>query len=91
MLILEDFDKTKGPKKIMSQHYPKSFTKDNALVIAGQVLTSLTGLILMPIVIKAAGVTIYGGFVLLSLLLGIVFGISSLGTGFRAQRFLPAT
>ena len=75
----------------MSHHYPKSFTKDNVLVIAGQVLSSITGLILIPIVIKVAGVTIYGGFVLLSSLLGIVFGISSFGAGFRAQRFLPAT
>ena len=44
----------------------------------------------MPIIIKTVGVTIYGGFVLLSSILGIVFGISSFGAGFKAKRFMPS-
>jgi O-antigen/teichoic acid export membrane protein len=43
----------------------------------------------MPIIIKTVGVSIYGGFVLLSSILGIAFGLSSFGAGFRAKRFLP--
>lgn len=44
----------------------------------------------MPIIIKSVGITIYGGFVLLTSILGIAFGISSFGAGFRAQRFMPS-
>jgi O-antigen/teichoic acid export membrane protein len=50
----------------------------------------MKGIILMPIIIKTVGVTIYGGFVLFSSILGIAFGISSFGTGFRAKRFMPS-
>jgi len=75
----------------MSRSYPRSFIKDNATVIGGHILIYMKGIILMPIIIKTVGVTIYGGFVLFSSVLGIVFGISSFGAGFRARRFLPAT
>jgi O-antigen/teichoic acid export membrane protein len=75
----------------MPQSYSRSFIKDNAVVIAGHILVYMKGIILMPIIIKTVGVTIYGGFVLLSSVLGIVFGISSFGAGFRTRRFLPAT
>ncbi len=50
----------------------------------------MKGIILMPIIIKTVGVTIYGGFILLSSILGIVFGISSFGAGFKAKRFMPS-
>ena len=75
----------------MPQSYSRSFIKDNTIVIAGHILVYMKGIILMPIIIKTVGVTIYGGFVLLSSVLGIVFGISSFGAGFRARRFLPST
>jgi len=75
----------------MPESYTKSFIKDNSIVIVGVALVYMKGIILMPIIIKTVGVTIYGGFVLLSLILGIIFGISSFGTGFRAKRFLPST
>lgn len=68
----------------------RSFVKDNAVVIGGHTLIYLKGIILMPIIVKTVGVTIYGGFVLLTSILGIAFGISSLGAGFRANRFLPS-
>ena len=74
----------------MSQSYSKSFVKDNAIVIGSHSLICMKGLILMPIIIKTVGVTIYGGFVLLLSLFSIIFGISSFGTGFKAKRFLPA-
>jgi len=68
----------------------RSFIKDNAIVIVGHIMVYMKGIILMPIIIKTVGVTIYGGFVLLSSVLGIVFGISSFGAGFRAKRFMPS-
>ena len=74
----------------MPQSYSRSFIKDNAIVIAGHILVYMKGIILMPIIIKTVGVTIYGGFVLFSSLLGIFFGISSFGAGFRAKRFMPS-
>ena len=73
------------------ESYSKSFLRDNAIVIVGTALVYMKGIILMPIIIKTVGVTIYGGFVLLSSILGIVFGISSFGAGLRARRFLPST
>lgn len=75
----------------MTQSYYRSFIKDNTVVIIGHILVYMKGIILMPIIIKTVGVTIYGGFVLLSSILGIIFGISSFGAGFRAKRFLPST
>ncbi len=75
----------------MTKPYYRSFIKDNSTIIIGNMLVSLKGIILMPIIIKTVGVTVYGGFVLFMSLLGIVFGISSFGAGFRAQRYLPST
>ena len=74
----------------MSQSYSRSFIKDNSIVIVGHMLVYMKGIILMPIIIKTMGVTIYGGFVLLLSVFGIVFGISSFGAGFRAKRFMPS-
>ncbi len=74
----------------MPQSYSRSFIKDNSIVIVGHILVYMKGIILMPIIIKTVGVTIYGGFVLFSSLLGIFFGISSFGAGFRAKRFMPS-
>lgn len=75
---------------VMPQSYSRTFVKDNAVVIFGHMLVYMRGIILMPIIIKTVGVTIYGGFVLLSSVLGIVFGISSFGAGFKAKRFMPS-
>lgn len=74
----------------MVKSYYRSFINHNAVVIGGHVLVYLKGIILMPIIIKTVGVEIYGGFVLLTSILGIAFGISSFGAGFRAQRFMPS-
>lgn len=68
----------------------RSFIKDNAVVITGHILVYMKAIILIPLIIKSVGVTVYGGFVLLTSLVGIVFGLSSLGVGYRAKRFLPS-
>jgi len=75
--------------RLMTKSYSKLFVKDNAIVIVGHILIYMKGIILMPIIIKSVGVTIYGGFILLTSILGIAFGISSFGAGFRAKRFMP--
>lgn len=45
----------------------------------------------MPIIIKTVGVTIYGGYILLISAIGFIFGISSLGVGFKYKRYFPAS
>lgn len=74
----------------MSQTHYRSFIKDNAVVIGGHILIYMKGIILMPVIIKTVGVTVYGGYALLASILGFSFGISSLGVGFRCMRFLPS-
>ncbi len=60
------------------------------MVIGGHVLVYLKGILLLPLIVKNVGATTYGGFVLLSSVLGVAFGLSTAGTGFRARRFLPS-
>ena len=69
----------------------RSFVKDNWSVLLGHLLTDIRGIILMPLIIKTVGVSIYGGYALLASLLGIVFGISSFGVNFRCKRYLPSS
>ncbi|MDP3065144.1 MAG: MATE family efflux transporter, partial [Methanobacteriaceae archaeon] len=69
----------------------KTFIKDNLLILSGHLLIYMQGIILMPIIIKSVGVTIYGGYILLTSALGFLFGISSLGVGFRCKRYLPSS
>jgi len=68
----------------------KSFIKDHFIVIFGHILIYAQGLILMPVIIKTVGVTVYGGYILIISIVGFLFGISSFGIGFKNRRFLPA-
>lgn len=45
----------------------------------------------MPLLIKNVGATFYGGYALLISTFGFIFGISSLGSGFKINRYLPST
>jgi len=67
----------------------KSFIRNNISVLTTNIFISLQGLLLTPILIKTAGITLYGGYVLLISMVGFIFGISSFGVGFRCRRFLP--
>ena len=69
----------------------RSYIKDNFIVFLGHVLIPIKGLVLLPIIIKAAGTTVYGGYILVMTVLGFIFGISSFGAGFRFRRFMPST
>lgn len=66
------------------------YVRDNARLLVGHVLIYAQGVILTPLIIKTAGPTIYGGYVLLMLFVGFIFGISGLGVGVRSRRYLPS-
>lgn len=66
------------------------FIKSNGVTIAATLIVQLKAIILMPLVIKTHGPAMYGGYVLLVSMMGIVFGLSSLGVGITAKRYLPS-
>lgn len=69
----------------------KSFLKGNFLVLVSHVLIYMQGIILLPLIIKTAGVTIYGGYILLISAIEFIYGISSFGVGYRYKRFFPSS
>lgn len=75
----------------MQNSYFRSYVKDNLITFSGQVLVNLKGILLLPLIINLIGVSSYGGYALLTSLLGIIYGISSFGIGVKMQRFLPGT
>ena len=75
----------------MAEGVSRSFIRDNVVVLAGNILVYTQGIILMPLIIKSVGDRMYGGFVVLTSILSVVNGLSSLGIGFTASRLLPAT
>lgn len=74
----------------MDNTYFNSFIKNNFLILVGHILIYAQGIILMPIIIKTAGATVYGEYILVVMTIGFIFGISSFGVGFRCRRFLPS-
>ena len=68
-----------------------SATRKTAQILAGQLLIFVQGLVLTPIVIKVSGPETYGAYILLLSYMGIMFGISSMGVGISAKRWLPST
>ena len=71
--------------------YRKKFISDSILITSGNILVYAKGIILLPILIKNAGINIYGSFVLLKSALNFLFGISSFGVGFKFKRYMPST
>lgn len=61
-----------------------------SLVLIGQLLVFAQGLVLTPVVIKVSGPETYGAYILLLSYISIMFGISSLGVGISAKRWLPS-
>lgn len=68
-----------------------SATRKTAQTLAGHLLVFVQGLVLTPVVIKVAGPETFGGYVLLISYMSIMFGISSMGVGVSAKRWLPST
>lgn len=68
-----------------------SATRKSAQTLAAHLLVFAQALVLTPVVIKIAGPEIYGAYVLLISYMSIMFGISSMGVGISAKRWLPST
>lgn len=56
----------------------------------GHFLVYAQSIVMLPLVIKVAGVTTYGTYNIVLSVMTILFGISSFGTGYRARRGLPS-
>jgi O-antigen/teichoic acid export membrane protein len=67
-----------------------SIARKSTQTLLAHLLVYAMGLVLTPIVIKVSGTEAYGGYVLVVSYLGIIFGISSLGFGVSARRWLPS-
>jgi O-antigen/teichoic acid export membrane protein len=68
-----------------------SAKKKSIQTLAGHLLVFVQSLILIPIIIKVAGPETYGTYVLIISYMSIMFGISSMGVGINAKRWLPST
>jgi O-antigen/teichoic acid export membrane protein len=66
-----------------------SASRKTLQTLAGHLLIQLQGLVLIPVVVKVSGPAVFGGYVLLLSYASIVFGVSSLGVGISAKRWLP--
>jgi O-antigen/teichoic acid export membrane protein len=64
--------------------------KKYSVTFAGQILVYIAGFLLIPIIVKTSGTEVYGAYVIIVSFLGILTGVSSLGTGFLVKRFLPS-
>lgn len=69
----------------------RSIAKQILLGGLTQFLVSLRGLIIMPIIVKTAGESVFGAYILLSSIIVFIGGISSFGTNYRFRRELPST
>ena len=70
--------------------HKKSFIKNSLLATVGHILVYAKGIILLPILIKSIGISLYGGYVLLMTGMGFISGISTFGVGFKFKRFIPS-
>ena len=68
----------------------KDFIKDSVFSVLTHILVYMKALILIPIIIKTVGVAMYGSFTLITSLVGIILGLSSLGVGVKSNRYLPS-
>jgi O-antigen/teichoic acid export membrane protein len=67
-----------------------SAAHNTSLVLIGQLLVFAQGLVLTPVVIKVSSPETYGAYILLLSYVSIMFGISSMGVGISAKRWLPS-
>ena len=68
----------------------KSFIKNNIHVLAANIFIYLSGIFLTPLVIKTSGEGTYGQYVLIISVLGVIYGLSSLGVGHKARRLIAS-
>jgi O-antigen/teichoic acid export membrane protein len=72
------------------EKYSSIFIKQLTTVLAGNGILYVKSLLLIPMVIKSSGINTYGTYILISSLLSTLYGVSSLGAGYKMRRFLPA-
>lgn len=60
--------------------------RDFTIIAAGQIMAFLQALILLPIIIRFAGPAVFGAYVLLSSIVGLVFSVLGYGIPYRYQR-----
>lgn len=70
--------------------HKRLFVRGVASSVLVQVLGVPCSILLVPLVIRSAGVEVYGRYVLISGAAGVLYGISALGVGLRRARFLPS-
>src|SRR5438552_325609 len=68
----------------------RRFAKDTVATGLVHILISVRGLIIIPIIIKTVGATVFGGYSLLVSSVTLLVGASSLGTYVRYRRFFPS-
>lgn len=68
----------------------KKFTKDVGLVGIAQIVTTLKGLILLPILTKTLGAELYGIWALILVTVSLLMPLALLQLGFAMTRFLAA-
>lgn len=68
----------------------KTFLKNNMMVFTGNFLVTIQGILLIPVIIKIGGAEVYGGYVLLSSVVSLIYGISAFGVGYHRSRYLPS-
>ena len=68
----------------------KKFTKDVGLASVAQLVTSLKGLILLPILTKTLGAELYGIWALIMVTISLLMPLALLQLGFAMTRFLAA-
>jgi O-antigen/teichoic acid export membrane protein len=60
--------------------------RDFGIVLAGQIMAFAQGLLLLPLIIRTAGETVFGAYVLLLSITGLFFGMLGYGIPYRYQR-----
>lgn len=70
--------------------YKNLFIKNNIIAAMGHVLIYARGIILLPILIKNIGTSLYGSYTLLVTGISFISATSTLGVGFKFKRFLPS-
>ena len=74
---------------ILESNYQK-FTKDVLIIGITNVLTALSGIILLPLIIKTLGAHDYGIWAQVQVTVSLVVGLVGLGLPIAMTRFLPA-
>lgn len=65
------------------------FSKGSLLLIA-HIIVSLANIVAVPLILNFGSVETLGAFSIYSTILSFIYGISGLGVGFKARRFLPS-